>query len=103
MCDIGATARPLAVAAPEHWREPAGIIRAYGDVAQLGGRRVRNAKVGSSILLVSTIICANPIASVLRLSKSSVASGQRRASRTGRSGSLLSFRALARCVSERSI
>jgi hypothetical protein len=26
----------------------------YGDVAQLGERRVRNAKVGSSILLVST-------------------------------------------------
>jgi hypothetical protein len=26
-----------------------------GDVAQLGERRVRNAKVGSSILLVSTI------------------------------------------------
>ena len=28
--------------------------RALGDVAQLGERRVRNAKVGSSILLVST-------------------------------------------------
>ena len=28
---------------------------ALGDVAQLGERRVRNAKVGSSILLVSTI------------------------------------------------
>ena len=27
-----------------------------GGVAQLGERRVRNAKVGSSILLVSTII-----------------------------------------------
>jgi hypothetical protein len=27
-----------------------------GDVAQLGERRVRNAKVGSSILLVSTTI-----------------------------------------------
>src|SRR5438445_1280067 len=28
--------------------------RSSGDVAQLGERRVRNAKVGSSILLVST-------------------------------------------------
>ena len=36
---------------------PAGIeynSRPVGDVAQLGERRVRNAKVGSSILLVST-------------------------------------------------
>ena len=31
------------------------ILIGSGDVAQLGERRVRNAKVGSSILLVSTI------------------------------------------------
>jgi hypothetical protein len=31
------------------------ILSCCGDVAQLGERRVRNAKVGSSILLVSTI------------------------------------------------
>ena len=31
-----------------------------GDVAQLGERRVRNAKVGSSILLVSTTLSAAP-------------------------------------------
>ena len=31
------------------------MVQNYGDVAQLGERRVRNAKVGSSILLVSTI------------------------------------------------
>src|SRR4029079_16146878 len=35
-------------------REACAIIPARGDVAQLGERRVRNAKVGSSILLVST-------------------------------------------------
>ena len=34
---------------PQH-----GIAARFGDVAQLGERRVRNAKVGSSILLVST-------------------------------------------------
>src|SRR6516164_8431872 len=33
---------------------PVAIIFLLGDVAQLGERRVRNAKVGSSILLVST-------------------------------------------------
>src|SRR5690606_37733419 len=33
---------------------------AFGDVAQLGERRVRNAKVGSSILLVSTKTHAQP-------------------------------------------
>src|SRR5690606_24520627 len=32
----------------------------FGDVAQLGERRVRNAKVGSSILLVSTKTHAQP-------------------------------------------
>lgn len=32
-----------------------------GDVAQLGERRVRNAKVGSSILLVSTRIQGQPL------------------------------------------
>src|SRR5688572_30075517 len=32
-----------------------------GDVAQLGERRVRNAKVGSSILLISTsLLCPSP-------------------------------------------
>jgi hypothetical protein len=31
-----------------------GIVQFYGAVAQLGERRVRNAKVGSSILLRST-------------------------------------------------
>ena len=36
------------------WRPTDARIRASGDVAQLGERRVRNAKVGSSILLVST-------------------------------------------------
>ncbi len=39
------------------------ILWRCGDVAQLGERRVRNAKVGSSILLVSTkqfIINHNP-------------------------------------------
>src|SRR4030095_7392673 len=34
--------------------------RRRGDVAQLGERRVRNAKVGSSILLVSTTISPDP-------------------------------------------
>ena len=43
---------------------PPGVVNtlqspAFGDVAQLGERRVRNAKVGSSILLVSTIISAS--------------------------------------------
>ncbi len=39
------------------WQAPpeTAIIRAFfGEVAQLGERRVRNAKVGSSILLFST-------------------------------------------------
>ena len=35
------------------------MIAALGVVAQLGERRVRNAKVGSSILLDSTIPLAN--------------------------------------------
>src|SRR5580765_5050888 len=35
-------------------RGPSAILRDPGDVAQLGERRVRNAEVGSSILLVST-------------------------------------------------
>ena len=40
------------------------IISNRGDVAQLGERRVRNAKVGSSILLVSTKYNKSPGSSV---------------------------------------
>ncbi len=49
------SARPSAAKA---LRGPAGICSdtpSFGDVAQLGERGVRNAEVGSSILLVSTI------------------------------------------------
>jgi hypothetical protein len=37
-----------------HLLQPINKISRYGAVAQLGERRVRNAKVGSSILLRST-------------------------------------------------
>ncbi len=39
---------------PLHYGALAFILRGDGAVAQLGERRVRNAKVGSSILLRST-------------------------------------------------
>ena len=45
--------RSLSVICPQ--RKFLDRIHLHGDVAQLGERRVRNAKVGSSILLVSTI------------------------------------------------
>src|SRR5262245_61829327 len=47
-------------------------LQEYGDVAQLGERRVRNAKVGSSILLVSTKIqeagCSSGLLNLIRAS-----------------------------------
>ena len=42
--------------------------RKRGDVAQLGERRVRNAKVGSSILLVSTTALLVQLAGLRRVS-----------------------------------
>ena len=55
----------------------AAIILCSGDVAQLGERRVRNAKVGSSILLVSTNSEADgdPSASLLLSDALSLRSG----------------------------
>src|SRR5688500_6563037 len=54
-------------------RRPRAIIlaqvRENGDVAQLGERRVRNAKVGSSILLVSTKNFFFPPVATLRISR----------------------------------
>ena len=50
-----------------------------GDVAQLGECRVRNAKVGSSILLVSTIIKGQPFSVAL----SFCAPGMARSALTG--------------------